>query len=101
MELVVQGEIIYSPGSEPFQEEEVFKVKVYYDKFESSEIDGDRILSSDIKGLIFPETNLPIPQPNNLIRDGNTDYRIINNDKVMVGNEVALSQVQLRIFNVT
>lgn len=100
-QLVVQSELIYEPGTEPYYEEEVYGISIYYDKFESKEIDGDRVLNSDLKGIIFPEDDVPVPQPNNVIRDGNTDYRIIFNDKVVVGASIALSQVQLRILNVT
>jgi hypothetical protein len=78
-------------------------VSLVFTKFESKEVDNDRVMSSDWKGLVFPETGLPplmangtIRVPSGLTDIASGDYRIINNDKVMAGDTVALHQLQLR-----
>ena len=96
--MVVRGASVHVPGSAPSYPETLYDVKVFWSSYKAKEIDNDRILASDMQGLIFPETEKPVPKPNDMIRVGSTNYRIIMNDKVMAGDEVALSQVQLRLM---
>lgn len=84
------------PGVAPRNTEAVYAVKIVLTRFDSKEIDDDRILSSDLKALVFPFAI--IPAPNDTVEIGTDRYRIIDNNKVMAGDEVALSQLQLRII---
>lgn len=93
----------YIPGSTVTPTESATDVSVVFTKFGITEIDGERIQASDWKGLVFPESNLDF-DTNHVIRvSTNTnisagDYRIIANDKVMVGDTVGLHQLQLRML---
>jgi hypothetical protein len=95
--LIRRGEAIFVPGSPPTYPETQYDVKIVITSFQTKEIDEQRIRSSDRKGLIFPESGQPTPQPNDLIEAGGSLFRIIYNDKVMAGDAVALSQVHLRL----
>jgi hypothetical protein len=93
---------VHVPGTTPSSTETEFDVMIVHDQFTSKEIDGDRIRASDHKVIIFPESGQPIPDTNDIIRGdidklGVKDYRVIRNDRVMAGNTVALSQIQLRL----
>lgn len=72
-------------------------------RFESKEVDEDRVMSSDWKGLVFYRPELPNFQLDDLIRFANDygdiksgDYRITYNDQVTVGGRTALHQLHLR-----
>lgn len=74
-----------------------------FTKFDTREVDEDRVQASDWRGLVFPETGLPDFNTNDIIRVASGlqdvvsgDYRIVNDDKVMAGDAVALHQLQLR-----
>lgn len=95
--LTRQGAAVQIPGQAPEYPQDDYEVKVVLTSYKASEIDGDRILASDVLGLIFPETDVPVPQPNDFLAIGEISYRIIYNDKIMAGDTVALSQVQLRL----
>ena len=90
------------PGSSPTYPETLTDIKVVPDKFKSNEIDGSRILVSDLKWIVFPETGAPVPQPNDIIRIESSqdsrvgDYRVVMNDTIYAGDTLALSQLQVR-----
>jgi len=74
-----------------------------FTRFQSREIDNDRVQASDWRGIVFPNNYQLIFDTNDIIRvpvglqnvlSGN--YRIINDDKVMAGDTVVLHQLQLR-----
>jgi hypothetical protein len=92
------------PGQAPTNDETTYDTYVVITSFRTFEIDGDRIKVSDLMGLVFP-TDLPVvPTADDVLNTMTDDrstvtarYRIIYNDKVMAGDQVALSQLQLRI----
>lgn len=99
---VKRGAPVHTPGSAPTYPETVSDVSVVFTRFKSSEIDGDRIQSSDWRALVFrPKTPADF-KVNDLIRTVGSDdilagdYRIIDDDKVLVGGTVALHQLHLR-----
>lgn len=100
--LIQQVMPVHVPGTTPTSSTNESDVSIVHDKFESKEIDGDRIRASDHKVLVFPETGQPVPNTNDIIRgdidkSGVKDYRVIDNNRVMAGDTVALSQLQLRL----
>ena len=93
---------VHVPGTVPSTSNNQSDIGVVMDKFDTKEIDGDRIRASDFKVLVFPEAGQPEPSTNDIVRGdldgtGVKDYRVLHNDKVMAGNAVALSQLQLRL----
>jgi lipopolysaccharide assembly outer membrane protein LptD (OstA) len=101
---VSRGAAIHVPGSVPTYAETLTDVSIVFIRYEAKEIDNDRILASDWKGLVFPATGLPDIKVSDLIRvdtDNGVilagDYRIMYDDKVMVGNTIGLHQLQLRL----
>lgn len=96
----------YVPGTTVTPTESATDVSVVFTKYGITEIDGERIQASDWKGLVFPESNLDF-DTNHVIRVAvNTnipagDYRIIVNDKVMVGDTIGLHQLQLRMLRLS
>jgi hypothetical protein len=101
---VSRGAAVHVPGSTPTYPETLTDVSMLFTKFEAKEIDNDRVLASDWKALVFPKTGLPDFKVSDLIRVVATvedvvagDYRIMYDDKVMVGSRVGLHQLQLRL----
>jgi hypothetical protein len=94
----------YVPGQVPVPNTSVSPVSVVLTSYKTMEIDGDRIRASDILGLVFPNDVQMVPDTDDVIdtyiKDTTTisaTYRVIYNDKVYAGDEVALSQLQLRL----
>ena len=103
---VDRGAAVTTPGSAPTYPETLTDVSIVFTRFDTREIDNSRVMASDYKGLVFPETNLPSLKPNGIIRVPTGaidvapgDYRIIDNDKVIAGDMVALHQLQLRLLS--
>lgn len=99
---VKRGAAVHVPGTPTTYPETLTDASIVIVKYDSKEVDGQRILASDWKGLVFPEDGMH-PMPNDIIRvpDGLTDiasgdYRVLDNDQVMAGDTVALHQLQLR-----
>lgn len=66
--------------------------------YDAKEIDGDRIQASDFQAIVLPAADITqVPEPNDVIRIELLDYRVVMNSKVMAGDSVALSQLQLRL----
>jgi hypothetical protein len=100
---VKRGAAVHVPGSAPSYPETLTDVYVVMTRFESREVDNDRVMASDWKGLVFYEPSLPNFQLNDLIRFAEDhddlkagDYRITYNDQVTVGGRTALHQLYLR-----
>jgi hypothetical protein len=100
---VKRGAAVHVPGSAPTYPETSTAVSVVFTRYQAKEVDGDRIQASDWLGLVFPRvdlldlnTNDIIKVPAGLVNLIQGDYRIINDDKVLVGDTVALHQLQLR-----
>jgi hypothetical protein len=93
------------PGAAPTVAETLTpNVSVLFTRYDAKEIDGDRVLSSDWRGLVFPLTALPDIRVSDQIRVAATtgdviagSYRVMYNEKVMAGDKVVLHQVQLRL----
>lgn len=100
---VQRGAAVHVPGSTPTYPETLTDISVFFAKYKITEIDGDRIQASDWQGISFPEAGQPIIKANDIIRIPVTiesvaagDYRVVNNEPVMVGSAPALYQMQLR-----
>jgi hypothetical protein len=92
------------PGASPTYAETLSDISLVLTRYESSEIDFDRILASDWRAIVFPGTGLVDFKVSDIIRVPATvgvvlagDYRIMNDEKVMVGDRIALHQLQLRL----
>ena len=101
-QLIQKSMPVHVPGTSPVSTPVQFDIKVVNDKFKTEEIDGERVRASDHKVLVFPEAGQPVPETNDVIsgdidKSGVKSYRVVNNDKVMAGDTVALSQIQLRL----
>jgi len=98
--LVSRTPTVHVPGVAPVSTEVVTDISIVLSSYREKEIDGDRIKASDLAGIIFPEDGQPVPESNDLVKYGpnfSTIMRILANNKVMAGEDVALSQVQLRL----
>lgn len=95
--LTHREEVQHIPGVTPTYPEVVNTISVLPTKFEDKEIDGQRVKASDFKYLAFPKAGVEPPVPNDLLEIGGVTYRVIFNDRVMAGSDVALSQLQLRL----
>lgn len=100
--LIQQSMPVHVPGTTPVSTPVESDISIIHDKFDSKEIDGDRIRATDHKVLVFPEVGQPVPDTNDIIRgdidkSGVKSYRVLRNEKVMAGDTVALSQVHLRL----
>jgi hypothetical protein len=103
-DLAVEASIVdrtalpYVPGQAVQYTEVLTSTSIVFTSFEFNEIDGDRVLGSDIKGLVFPGNT--VPQPNDLIKVKETGlkYRILASKNVMVGTTIALSELHIRAF---
>jgi len=100
---VKRGTVTHVPGSAPVYPETLTDVSMIFTRYQSREVDNDRIQASDWRGIVFPATSLPVFNTNDVIRIATGlqdiiagDYRIINDDKIMAGDTVALHQLQLR-----
>lgn len=95
--LTHREDVKHIPGVAPVYPETVNTISVLPTKFEDKEIDGQRVKASDFKYLAFPKAGVEPPVPNDLLEIGGLNYRVIFNDRVMAGDTVALSQLQLRL----
>lgn len=102
---VARGAATFTPGSAPTYPETLTDVSIVFTRFDTRDVDNTRVFASDFKGLVFPETSLPPLEPNGIIRVSGAidvpsgDYRIIDNDKVIAGDMVALHQLHLRLLS--
>jgi hypothetical protein len=94
--LVHRGATTHVPGSAPTYTETTQDIKIVVVSYTVKETDGERVRVGDRAGLIFPEVGDATPEPNDVVQIGAENLRIIRNDRVMAGDEVAMSQVQLR-----
>lgn len=95
--LVSRGAATHVPGSAPVYPTTTSTISVLPTKFEDDEIDGQRVKASDFKYLTFPKPGVKTPEPNDTLIIGGLIFRVIHNDRVMAGDSVALSQLQLRL----
>ena len=83
------------PGVAPTHYEDESDCQIALTRFASKEVDDDRIRVSDYNAILFH--SITVPQENDLVRWAEGTYRIIKSDRVMAGNDVAVSQVHLRL----
>lgn len=96
--LIKRCQDAYIPGSSPTFSELTYPVKMVMTAYDAKEIDGDRIQASDFQAIVLPAADITqVPEPNDVIRIELLDYRVVMNSKVMAGDSVALSQLQLRL----
>ena len=96
---------VYVPGGQPTYPVSILNLSIVIVKFTTKEVDGDRVQASDWLGMVIPDTgavNPPKFNANDLIRVPSGlklaagDYRIIYDDRVLVGDTTVLHQLQLR-----
>lgn len=100
---VKRSAAVHVPGSVPTYSETLTDVFVVMTRFESKEVDEDRVMASDWKGLVFYRPELPTFQINDFVRFESDfgdvragDYRITYDDQVTAGGRTALHQLYLR-----
>jgi hypothetical protein len=93
-----RGVATHVPGQIPVYPTTEVTISIAVVGYTAKEIDGQRILINDMKGIIFPTSDFMEPKPNDLIQFDDLKYRVIHNEKIMAGDTVALSVVQLRVL---
>lgn len=96
MVLKTRTQATYVPGQPVGYNEAVSTVKGVITKFRREEIDGTLIQIIDSLIIVFPSSTSVIPKQNDLIVVGTFEFRVIRNDPVFVGSEIAFSLVQGR-----
>lgn len=96
-QLRVAQEASYAPGNPVSQDYVTYNVRVVVSGYAVTEIDGDRIQASDVKGILFAEPGMPAPNVGDQVLIGASTYRVLHNDRVMAGDEVVISQLHLRL----
>lgn len=86
----------YVPGSAQTYTNSDTAVKGVITKYRYDEIDGTMIQAQDVLIVLFPGANGAIPQPNDLVLNGSAEYRIMSNNPMYAGSEIAFSLVQGR-----
>lgn len=84
----------YVPGQPATYTEIQTSTKLVLTKYETHEINGTTILASDTRALIF--IGDAVPQVNDLVVTNGQNYRAIDCKPIMLGAQVAVSDVQLR-----
>lgn len=98
---VLIGMPAHVPGTAPVPTETLYSTKIVITSYTIKEVAllGDRIQSADRQGVLLPIDGSilnPPPKPNDLIRNGSTDYRIVAADHIQAGDSVVASVLQLR-----
>ncbi len=98
---IKQGEVTYTPGTTPdYPTTSSTPIKITIVGYDSKEIDNNRIMSTDVQGIVFFEgTNIANePKTNSVISVSslNIYYRVIDSKQVLVGDRIAISILQLR-----
>lgn len=89
------------PGTTPTLVETLYSVKVVITGYSVRELAqlGDRVQASDRQAIVLPlDGNVlnPPPKPNDLIRTGSINYRIIHAEHILAGTDTIASTLQLR-----
>lgn len=92
--LTRRSQTVYEPGKTNVPQEDTYTAHLAIVNYDQKEIDGDRTRVSDLKLIIFHST--AIPQQNDLIKINNVDHRIVHNNPIYVGSEIAVSIAQAR-----
>lgn len=86
----------YVPGSSISYTDSDVAVKGVITKFRDDEVDGTMIEKKDVLLIMFPPTNKAIPKPNDVVIHGINSYRVVSNNPMYAGSEIAFNLVQLR-----
>jgi hypothetical protein len=86
----------YVPGSPISYTNADVTAKGVITKYRFEEIDGTMIQAQDVLIFLFPPDNSAIPQPNDTVLNGSTEYRVVKNEPLYVGSVIALNMIQGR-----
>jgi hypothetical protein len=87
----------YNPATDTYTASSTdFTVKAVFTEFRQSEIDATLIKRGDKKLLIAAADLSSAPEPNDIIIDGSTQYRVIDLMSVEPGDAAILYKVQVR-----
>ena len=84
----------FVPGQPAAYDETTSPLKLIVTRFDNKEIDGERIMASDLKAIVFGEVQT---YANDYVTMASKSYRFVASRPSMVGSEVAASELQLRI----
>lgn len=96
MTLKTRTKNAYVPGASITYAESEVPVKGVITKYRADEVDGTMIKKEDYLVIVFPPTNKAIPQPNDVLENGSTELRIVSNNPMFIGSEIAFNLVQAR-----
>ena len=65
-------------------------------KFRHDEVDGTMVQAKDLLMVLFPPASGAIPQPNDIVVNGSLTYRVMNNNPMYAGSEIAFNLVHVR-----
>lgn len=86
----------YVPGQSVSYAETSVKSKGVITKYRRSEIDGVMVQARDVIIIMFPPDSKVIPETNDIVSDGTNDFRVIRNDPMFLGSEIAFNVLQVR-----
>jgi hypothetical protein len=86
----------YVPGASITYTPTDVTVKGVITKFRASEVDGTLIQQTDLLVIVFPPVGGAIPKPNDVLINGANEYRIIANNPMYAGSEIAFNLLQVR-----
>ena len=89
----------YTPGQPVTYSTVDHNIKAVITKYRYDEIDGTMIKAEDVLIIVFPPISGAVPLQNDLIVNGSVDYRIMANNPMYAGDEIAFNQIQGRPLN--
>jgi hypothetical protein len=81
----------YVPGQSVLYAATSVKSKGVITKYRRSEIDGIMVQARDVIVIMFPPDSKVIPETNDIVSDGTNDFRVIRNDPMFIGSEIAFN----------
>lgn len=94
--LVKRTAAAYTPGSPQTYTEKNISVKGVITKYRQEEVDGVQIQGIDLLVVIFPPSTKEIPEANDVVLNGSSQYRVIANSPMYAGSEIAFNLVHVR-----
>src|SRR5688572_30715901 len=86
----------YVPGQSVSYTNTDVPVKGVITRFRDDEVDGTMIQKQDLLVILFPPATAAIPKPNDVLINGASDYRVVNNNPMYAGSEIAFNLVHVR-----
>lgn len=96
MTLKTRVQNAYVPGQSVTYAEVNLTVKGVITKFRDEEVDGTMVQKTDLLLILFPPSTGAIPKPNDIVVHGANTYRVISNNPMYAGSEIAFNLVQGR-----